>query len=403
MLSVRYPKVIPVLKTLLGGLWPLKLSDGSMVLIAKLAKEGILAAKMARAMSVYVIPTPGGNHLCAGVVTAFWDDHDEPIILTTPLFAEDPFTTDLFALLSRETFAVHFFDENNYELLGYRARNPAFERFKAFAEQTRCARFSTQSARTLIKHMNDWFGRRSGADDGAAFPIELVEPLFPEDIVLFDLTVPLKLHGQKGVGFKTLERTHAGQAQETDIISLLLRVFPREQVYANPMRIDYPNLEFADVIVVTDHHLYIIQAKDSPNTEAMLRRKMERKRSVAVAQLTKATRQLRGSIKYARSKEPMMISTGGVTHTFGLKSRTVIGLIVLKEMFDADAVAYATPVLKLEKETGVTCVVVDYMQLHTCTLNLTDEAVFLEGLRAITNAAHQNGVFPRLRFGLSEE
>ena len=191
--------------------------------------------------------------------------------------------------------------------------------------------------------------------------------------------------------------------QERDIITLLLRVFPREQIYLNPMRTDYPNLEFADVIVVTEKYLYIIQAKDSPNTEDMLHRKIERKRSIAVDHLKKAAKQLGGAIKYARSKEPMTVTTSGVTHTIALKSKTVIGLIVLKEMFDPDAIAYAGPTLKLANDTGVSCIVMEYMQLHTCTFNLREEEAFVGGLRAIFKAASENGVFPRLRFGLSDD
>lgn len=143
MLTLLHPQAISDLRDLYAGLWPLYLPDGSLVLIAKFAKEAILAAKMKGSISLYVVPAPAASgYRCAGVITAFWDDHDEPLILTSPLFAEDPFTTDLVTLLSSEFFNVHLFDENNHELLGYRARNPAFEKFQALAKQLSFARFS---------------------------------------------------------------------------------------------------------------------------------------------------------------------------------------------------------------------------------------------------------------------
>lgn len=404
MLSILYPEVIHDLKDFYTGLWPRNLSNGSMVLIVKITKEGILAAKMTGGIRLYLVPAPLGAYRYAGVITAFFDDPDKPLTITSPLFKEDSFTVDLCALLSRESFDVHLFDENNNELLGYRARNPAYDRFKALAAHSSFAHYSDECARTLLSHMDGWFGVRTNADDLDAFPIEFVEPLFPEDIIIFDLSSTAHgVHGRKGPVHTYLERQVAGPMQERDIVTLLQRVFRSEQIYLNPIRTNYPGLEFADVTVVTENYLYIIQAKDSPNTETVLRRNLERKRSVAVDHLKKAAGQLRGAIKYARSKELMTIKTGAVTHTIALQSRTIIGLIVLKEMFDADAAAYAGPTLKLGEDTGVPCVVVDYSQLHAITLNLANEGAFVLGLRSILNAALENGVFPRLRFGLVEE
>ena len=404
MLTVRYPEVIYELKDFHAGLWPCNFSDGSMALIIKYTKEAILAAKMTGNIRLYVVPAPVDTYRFAGVITGFFDDSDEPLILTSPLFEGDFFTRELFALLSSRSFDVHLFDENNHELLGYRARNPACERFRALAEQSSFARFSDENITALLSHMAEWFALRTRADDVEAFPIEFVEPLFPDDIVLLDLTETLKtIHGHNGLVVKTLERQHAGPMQEMDIFALLRRVFPRERIYLNPMRTDYPHLEFADVVVATENYLYIIQAKDSPNTEAMLRRTMERKRSVAIAHLKKAVSQLGGAIKYTRSKEPFTITTGGVTHTIDLQSRIIIGLIVLKEMFDADAAAYARPTFQLGDDTGVRCLVMDYTQLHIWTLKLPEEAAFLNGLQMLLNAALENGVFPRVRFRLIEK
>jgi hypothetical protein len=404
MLTILHPEIMRDLKDFYAGIWPRHMSDGSMVLIIKCTKEGILAAKMTGGIRLYVVPAPIGAYRSAGVITAFLDDDDEPLTVTSPLFEDDSFTTDVLALLSRELFDLHFFDENNHELLGYRARNPAFERFKALTAQFSFAPFSFECARTLHSHMGEWFGLRTAADDDDAFPIEFVGPLFPDDLFIADHTEAAKgFHGNKGAIHTTLERKNAGPMHEMDIVILLQRVFPSEQIYLNPKRTDYPDLEFVDLMVVTEKYLYLLQAKDSPNIEAMLHRKIERKRKLAVAHLTKAVRQLGGAIKYARSKEPMTVTTGVITHTIAVHSRTIVGLVVLKEMFDVDAAAYAGPTLELAEDAQVPCVAMDYAQLHACTLNLLNETAFLKGFQAVLNAAFKNGMFPRLRFGLIEE
>jgi len=375
-----------------------------MALIVKCTKESILAAKIIGGIRLYIVPAPEGAPGCAGVITAFFDDEDEPLTLTSPLFERDPFATDVVALLEREAFDVHLVDENNHELLGYHARNPAFMRFQKLAPQLKLSQFSLERARDLHNYMGKWFGLRTVADDDNAFSIEFAEPLFPEDIFIADvLNSGARFHAAKPFLHTTLERRDAGPLQEMDIVRLLQRTFPAEQIYLNPMRTDHPGLEFVDVMVLTDNYLYLLQAKDSPNTEPMMRRTVERKRATSLAHLAKAVSQIGGAINHARSVEPITLTTGSTTHKVSVQSRTIIGIAVLKEMFDADATAYAEPVLKLVEDEQVPCVVMDYAQLHAFTLNLTTETAFLDGIQAALDAALKNGIFPRLRFGLIEE
>jgi hypothetical protein len=46
------------------------------------------------------VHTRGRTH---GFIIAFFDDHDEPMVIYTPLFAEDALATDLGLLLGRES------------------------------------------------------------------------------------------------------------------------------------------------------------------------------------------------------------------------------------------------------------------------------------------------------------
>ncbi len=401
MLTILHPEIVHQLKDFYVGIWPHRMSDGSMVLIIKCPKESILAAKITGGIRFYMVPAITDTHQCAGVMIAFFDDHDEPLTLTSPLFEGDAFTADVLALLSHASFDIHLFDENNHEMLGYRALNPASERFKSLTSQFSFAPFSKEKARILHAQMDGWFSRRTAADDGAAFPVKFAESLFAEDILLVDFSETANaVHGVDGFIHTTLERQHAGPMQEMDIVTLLQRIFPSDQIYLNPMRTDYSDLEYVDVLIATKKYLYLLQAKDSPNTEASLRRTIARKRLAAISQLSKAARQLSGAFKYTRSSEPMTITTGAVTHTIETHSRTIIGLIVLKEMFDVDAAKYTGPVLELVESTEIPCIAMEYAQLHAWTLNLHDELSFLGAFRTVLTAALNNGVFPRLRFGL---
>ena len=118
-----------------------------------------------------------------GLLTAFFDDHDEPLTIRTPLFDEE-FTRDVFRVLSSDSFDIHFFDENNRELLGFRAENPDATRFRSIANTIRFVPPTLELARQFHDDMTICFGARSAADDNAALTINLLETLFPHNLYL---------------------------------------------------------------------------------------------------------------------------------------------------------------------------------------------------------------------------
>ena len=90
------------------------------IFIVKAPKEYILAAKIKATLAIYLAPVLIDNQNTFGLVTAFFDDEDEPLVIKTPLFS-DPFCVDLFKSLRAGRLNVHFFDELSRELLAYRA------------------------------------------------------------------------------------------------------------------------------------------------------------------------------------------------------------------------------------------------------------------------------------------
>ena len=136
-LSITNPEVVDALVDSPGGLWPTRRGgDFRMILIVKAPQEMARTAKLRGGFRFYLIPVRVGTVTTYGLVTAFFDDSDEPLTISTPLFNEE-ITRDFLLLLSSDTFHVHFFDEHNRELLGFRAENPDAYRFRGFADTIR--------------------------------------------------------------------------------------------------------------------------------------------------------------------------------------------------------------------------------------------------------------------------
>lgn len=220
-----------------------------------------------------------------GLITAFFDDFDEPLIITTPLFHDDVLLFDIFDLLSQNCFEIYFFDEQNRELLGVRARS-----VHALSIKTAMKGISFPSLEDdlpkILKEMADWFGQRTKEDDQEAFEIQFIQSLYPDSFQLIS----------------KLELNAPGASQERDISAFLCRAFPNDAVFLNPFRED-KGTELTDVLVVTEKFILIVQAKTSPITLATLRRNIARKHLIIRSHIQKGANQLRGAIDFVLSRE----------------------------------------------------------------------------------------------------
>jgi len=119
MLTVLYPQIASYIERLSIGLWPLLFrNEPDPRLLIKTTKEMLLTARVKRGFKVYVVSInlSGQDTIC--LISAFFDDEDEPLVIFTPIF-EDEESRKLMYILKRETLDIHFFDEHNRELLGY--------------------------------------------------------------------------------------------------------------------------------------------------------------------------------------------------------------------------------------------------------------------------------------------
>jgi hypothetical protein len=122
LLSILHPETAPHLRALPIGLLPLRdTQTGKLLLAIKATKEMILTARMNGGFKVYVVPLASTIGTVPALVTAFFDDGDEPLVIVTPLF-DDEMPRDMRELLAYEELDVYFIDEHNREWMSHRTR-----------------------------------------------------------------------------------------------------------------------------------------------------------------------------------------------------------------------------------------------------------------------------------------
>lgn len=135
---------------------------------------------------MYVVPMDVGGKVTVGIMSAFFDDCDEPLVIYPTLFDDAASTLLKQVVLGGELY-VHLFDECNRELLGYSAlvRVPPITR--VHLEQAHFLPFEQATARVMLDKLPVWFGLRNVLDDAAAIAVDFGETLFPDDLFIQDL------------------------------------------------------------------------------------------------------------------------------------------------------------------------------------------------------------------------
>ena len=325
-------------------------------------------------------PVCVGTVTTHSLITAFFDDGDEPTIIRTPLVNEEatPETTSRCCRRTHSTFTSSTSITENFSaseqktlmLIGS-VRIRGYHSFRIPISRS----LSPASRRDGI----DGSVTRSQSDDDAAFAIHMREQMFPDSLAKYV--------------------DNPGDFNEPDIAAALRRTFRSDQVLSNPIRADNDR-EFADVLVMTDKTLLLIQAKDSPVTESALTRTLIRKRATAVKHVAKAAGQLKGTINHLKSNESIEVFADGKSRNVSMSGRDVFGMVIVKEVFDPDRPDCSPPVLTVSKETGIPCLLLDHSEFQQMTFFQSTEEFLVRSLREIFTVADQSGVFPRSRFGM---
>lgn len=383
-----------------GGLVALySLATNKRVLVVKSSKEILLASKLRKELKVYLVTFSSQGEKTLGLVTAIFDDPDEPLFIGTPLIA-DGACEDLRETLLQSEIDIHFFDELGRELLGYKASVTMPQATRTLLENVRFFSGTNNLIRTMLDGFLTFMGERTSDDDAAAVTVSLGESTVPEDIFIMELRPDKNaFHGSPSVRHTSLVRPEPGQLQEWDIIDLLQRSFESSSIFHAPLK-STDGEEIADVIVVTETHILAVQAKDSPNTECIANNKLSRKRAVALKNLTKALAQVRGAIRYLRSASQLLMTCGEKEFAVSTKGKTLISLVISKELFSDQYDEYSKLIGSVAMDTGVPCIALDYMEFIQFTSHVMGPEPFFEVLYSIHKFGQECGQYPRPRFGI---
>ena len=401
MFTLKHPELMPAVKDLVGGLMSFIVADNDLpILVIKVPKEYILSSRINRFIKLYLVSIDIEGQRTFGLVTAFFDDDDEPLVVKTPLF-RDSLIIDLLDLLSNEYIEIYFFDELSRERLVYRAKISVPEEAKKKMNEISLLAPSLPTIRKMIDQLDKSFGCRSSVDDEEAILIYLDESVYGEDIFIQDTRQNNhSYHGARGYSHTMLEREEPGSYQEEDIIQCLLLVFSPEQIYLSPNRV-YDNEEMCDILVITDKTILIIQAKDSPNIERISKQKLGRKRKNVLSALKKAIKQVKGAIGYYRrdsgSLELLIDDERRLIATASLKIRS---MIIVKELFDDQYIEYSTSILDIHHSKDVPCIPLDYPTFYQFCKNSPTEEDFFGTYDIVMSWAIERGQYPKPRFGL---
>lgn len=404
MLSIRYPDAYQFISNdFHGGLLPLKFSSQEGIkLIIKAPKEHLLTAKLRGGFKLYLIPVNVNGQKSISLMTAFLDNEDEPRIIKTPLFSDDLSETFREMFFSKN-IEVYLFDENNFEYLGYGAHIECPPSTKKAIEIAEFIPFSEKAAKEVFAQMDRWFGHRRAEDDDAALSVVFGDPLYPEDTFFIDARGTEKRYiSRHSIAYNHLERMEAGEFQERDIANLLARVFPPHRIYLNPLRME-DSEEISDILVVGERNMLFIQAKDSPNIERVIDNSVLRKKSTTLKHLDKALSQMSGAVKYARKYERMCFLIGEREFSVRTSEVRIAGLIVVKELFQDEYDEYTKRTMAVAQAMAASCIPLEYTELHSYTKNLRTEDSLLSAIDTVFNEGLETGMFPRLRFGLSDD
>lgn len=397
MLSITHPAVMTYVHQLPIGLLPI-IFQGDPIprLIVKANKELILSAKVRKGFSVHLIPYDVAGVKSVGFLAAFPDDQQHPLILAGAL-VEELMGHEMCVVLMSSEVNVHFFDELGREALGYRARLTSSSAHRALLEETNLPSIEGLNQSAILSCLSDWFRVSGAREDAQAIRVELLEPLFPEEIVFADMRDEShQYHGSSRVSHYTLEREEPGEFQEKEIIALLERTFESSSIYFSPKRV-YDGEEVADILVVTEKNIIIVQAKDSPNLERTINLPIARKKSTAIKSLKKAAAQVKGAANYLRRRQPAVILMSDAEIEISLEGKGLYGLVIMKELFSDDYDEYTPVLLNVYEQANIPTITLSYSEVHQYTRFLAGDEAFLEAFMKVFEWGCKTGMFPRLR------
>ncbi|MFH7765139.1 hypothetical protein [Acinetobacter sp. BSP-28] len=370
MLSINNPEILEVLEDFHGGMLPFVMGEQK-YLVFKIPKECILTVKKNKKLEILLDKINLNDKVIPVLLAIFHDDEDEPLILKNPLFDQDLNVYQEF--FRAEKIQISFFNENNYELMYYEAM---LENIGLFIEQLRsmkCVNVESVNQYEFMKAYCDW-EIVDKINYESKILITLLEPLFPDDFLITDL---------RGVNYDGIDNhsiyytqlirdENPGKFQELEIAKMLSRIFKPDQIFINPLKIE-DGKEIADIIVVTENELFLIQAKDTPNTEEILSSSLKRKKSKTLKHFKKAVEQYKGAARYINQIKDLEFKIAEHIYKFPeIQQKKLRSIIIVKELFLHDYSEYSKIMLQAMQQENSPCLFWDFTDLQEKTMVLRD-------------------------------
>ncbi|MGX1018406.1 hypothetical protein AB7M33_001082 [Pseudomonas sp. Y3 TE3536] len=396
MLSLHNPGIKNILEHHDIGLLALRTDADKLILVVKMSKEALLAIKTCNGFKLSFVEYEFKGVRAHALLTLIFDIPDEPLSLTSTLYDVEH-SRDLIELLSQGEFQVYGFDEHNREFFGQLAKIETAERFQEFKKKLILRVRQSDSEFDFENIVNACYHTAKDNNSQNTFSVNFTSSVYPEFSHFIDTTnLICTPSSELQPLYYSLERKEPGDQQELDIFLLLKKIFPCDDIFLNPIRLDNGE-EFSDILVVTEKHALIVQAKDSPNTASLLSTSISRKKSKTVSHLDKAVRQLIGAINHAGQNKILKFKLDDEVIEVDLVGRKLFGLAVVKELFDEDRSAYMDNLLRPFKSTGIPCSALSYMDLHYYSCHV-DGKTFFDVLDETHSEGVKRGVLLKAKF-----
>jgi len=373
MITLDHPGVFAQIRGIPCGLIPIRI-DGKLSLAIKAQKESLLAIQQNQGFAFYVVPieTPDGTII--SLVTAIFDDVDEPLVIRTPLFGDEEPSVEIVSILLSSEVDIYFFDEHMREWMSYRCRLNDPGSHLQSSDEIRLAAYDSETSSAILQVLGEWFSYRTPIHDAQAIRVVLEEELWPSDIAIIDARDGANdYHGNHGISLTMLTRDEVrpGYYQERDIVAAFKRFLDPDQIMLNPGRPGSSN-ECADVLACTDVTVILVQAKDSPNTAKSLARSLSRKVKTSEHHLDKAVSQAEGALSYVRGGDPVQLIVNKQHVDLHIAERRILNLVIIKEVFPSQSAAILAAIARFAAR-GESLVILDYPAFSAFAHHFPDE------------------------------
>jgi hypothetical protein len=309
-----------------AGLWPELVNDGDDIEFAvklgtDLAKAILKGAPVTLVTAVVAV----SRHSVRIVGLRIEDDTADPAFLQHP--QEQPREQELFVkLLAKKSAWLTFFDELVRPIMTARVAWNEADAASAIKELQRTAPHYQTSSEPILTEALDKvlidFGRwhRNGGK-----PDSLVWSTIP---LTFEKLQPLNVSSPEAGSF-SLDDADEGGVLEKSLFHLLESNFP-VAVHLNPQFDDGAvRREFADLLIVTDSTMFIVQSKVMAMLERNPNQTSGRRVSNVFYNFQKAVGQLGGSVRMLRQGKTIYTKQGLPIAVNNLETKIVHGIVLL--------------------------------------------------------------------------